>query len=115
MGAAALVALAFDRRDAPVAAQADLEPYVGFWPAAMGDERFLARRHDAHAAVHLARQKGGDQPDIEGFGATTESAADMRLDHADARHVHVEHARQHEMHVVWYLRAGMHCHAVAHR
>ena len=80
----------------------------------MGDESLLAVDHHAHAAADLARQQRGDQLDIERLGAATEAAADMRLDHADARHVHVEDLRQHQMHVVGHLRAGMDGHAVAH-
>ncbi len=37
----------------------------------------------------------------------------MRLDHADARHVHVEDLRQHQVHVVRHLGRGVHRHAVA--
>src|SRR5712671_6440454 len=47
---AALVAIAFDRRDAAVAAHSDLETDVGFGPTAMGDECFLAIDHEAHRA-----------------------------------------------------------------
>ena len=115
MGAAALVAFAFDRGDAAVFAHADLEADVGFRPAAMGDEGFLARRHQPHGAVGLARQQRGDQFDVERLGAAAEAAADMRLDHADARHFHAEHLRQHQVHVVGHLRGGVHGHAVAQR
>ena len=114
MRAAALVAVAFDRGDAAVLAHADLELDVGLGPAAMGDEGLLARRHHAHGGVGLARQQRGDQLDIERLGAAAEAAADMRLDHADARHVHAEDLRQHQVHVIGDLRRGMHGHAVAH-
>ena len=55
----------------------------------------------------------GDQLDVERLGAAAEAAADVRLDHADARHVHVEGLRQHQMDVVRHLRRSMHRHAVA--
>ena len=113
MGAAALVAFALDRGDAAVAAQTELEPDVGLGPAAMGDEGLLAVHHHAHGAAGTARQQRGDQLDVEGLGAAAEAAADMRLDHADARHVHVEDLRQHQVHVIRHLGAGMHGHAVA--
>ena len=54
MRAAALVAVAFDRGDAAVLAHADLELDIGLRPAAMGDEGFLARRHQPHRSVALA-------------------------------------------------------------
>ena len=104
MRAAALVAVAFDRGDAAVLAHADLELDIGLRPAAMGDEGFLARRHQPHRSVALAGQQRGDQLDSERFGAAAETAADMRLDHADARHVHAEGLRQHQVHVVGHLR-----------
>ena len=80
----------------------------------MGDEGLLAVDHHAHGAAGLARQQRGDQLDVERLGAAAEAAADMRLDHADARHVHVEDLRQHQVHVVGHLRGGVHGHAVAH-
>ena len=113
MRAAALDAFAFDGGDAAVLAHAELEPDIGFRPAAMGDEGLLAVDHHAHAAAGLARQKRGDQLDIERLGAAAEAAADMRLDHADARHVHAEDLRQHQVHVIRHLRRGMHGDAVA--
>ena len=115
MRAAALVAFAFDRGDAAVLAHADLEPDVGLRPAAMGDEGFLAVGDDAHFAARLARQQRGDDLEIQRLGAAAEAAADMRLDHADARHLHAEDLRQHQVHVVGHLRRGMHGHAVAQR
>ena len=115
MRAAALVAIAFHRRDAAVLAHADLELDIGLRPAAMGDEGFFARRHQPHGAVAFARQQRGDQLNIERLGAAAKAAADMRLDHADARHVHAEGLRQHQVHVVGHLRRGMHGHAVAQR
>src|SRR5438477_12499000 len=98
MSPAALIAFAFDRRDATVLAHPDLEPDVGFRAAAMGDEGLLAVGHHAHAAADLAGEKRGDELDVERLGAAAEPAADMRLDHADARHVHVKDLAQHEMH-----------------
>ena len=98
-----------------VLAHADLEPDVGLGPAAVGDEGLLAVDHDAHAAADLARQQRRDQLDVERLGAAAEAAADMRLDHADARHVHVEDLRQHQVHVVRHLGRGVHGDAVAHR
>ena len=114
MRAAALDAFAFDRGDPAVPAHADLEADVGLGPAAMGDEGLLAVEHDAHGAAGPARQQRGDQLDVERLGAAAEAAADMRLDDADARHVHVEDLRQHQVHVVGHLRGGVHGHAVAH-
>src|SRR6516164_7980094 len=43
------------------------------------------------------------------------TAADMRLDHADSRHVYVENLRQHQVHVIGHLGGGMNGHAIAHR
>ena len=114
MGAAALDAFAFDAGDGAVLAHADLELDVGLRPAAMGDEGLLAVDHDAHAAADLAGEERRDQLDIERLGAAAETAADMGLDHADARHVHAEDLRQHQVHVVRHLRRGMHGDAVAH-
>ena len=115
MRAAALVAVALDRGDTAVLAHADLELDVGLRPAAMGDEGFLAVGHDAHRAVGLAREQCSDQFDVERLGAAAEAAADMRLDHADARHFHAEDLRQHQVHVVGHLRRGVHRHALAQR
>ncbi len=112
MRAAALVAFALDGGDAAVLAHAELEADVGLRPAAMGDEGLLAVHHQAHAAAGLAREQRGDQFDIERLGAAAEAAADMRLDHADARHVHAEDLRQHQVHVVRHLRGRMHRHAI---
>ena len=114
MRAAALVAIALDRGDAAILAHADLEPDVGLRSPAMGDEGLFARRHHAHGGIGLARQECGDQLDVQRLGATAETAADMRLDHADARHVHAEDLRQHQVHVVGNLCGRMHRHAVAH-
>ena len=114
MRAAALVAFALDGGDLAVLAHAELEPDIGLRPAAMGDEGLLAVDHHAHAAAGLAREQRRDQLDVEAFGAAAEAAADMRLDHADARHVHVECLRQHQVDVIGNLGAGMHRHAVAH-
>src|SRR5262249_44934401 len=91
--AAALIALAFDRGYLSILAYAELEADVGLRPAAVGDEGLLAVDHHAHATLGLARQQRSDQLDVEAFGAAAEAAADMRLDHADARHVHVENLR----------------------
>ena len=114
MRAAALVAFALYGGDRAVLAHPELETDVGLRPAAMGDEGLLAVDHHAHAAAGLAREQRGDELDVERLGAAAEAAADMRLDHADARHVHVEDLRQHEMDVVRHLRAGVHGHALAH-
>ena len=114
MGAAALVAFAFHRGDPAVLAHAELEADVGLRPAAMGDEGLLAVDHHAHAAAGAAREQRGDELDVERFGAAAEAAADMRLDHADLRHVHVEDLRQHQVDVIGHLRAGVHGHALAH-
>ena len=114
MGAAALDAFAFDAGDDAVLAHADLELDVGLRPAAMGDEGFLAVDHDAHAAADLAGEQRGDQLDIERLGAAAKTAADMGLDHADARHVHGEDLRQHQVHVVRHLGRGVHGNAITH-
>src|SRR5262249_4753087 len=111
MRAAALNALAFDTGDAAVLAHADLEPDIGLRPAAMGDEGFFAIDDKAHAAAGFAGEQSRDQFDIERLGAAAETAADMRLDHADPRHVHVEDLRQHQVYVIRHLRRGMHGHA----
>ena len=79
----------------------------------MGDEGLLAVDHQPHAALGLAREQRRDQLDIERLGAAAEAAADMRLHHADLRHVHGEDLRQHQVDVVGHLRGGMHRHAVA--
>ena len=97
----------------PVLAQAELEPDIGLRPAAVGDEGLLAVDHHANDAAGLARQQRRDQLDVEALGAGAETAADMRLDHADARHIHAEDPRQHQVHVVGNLRAGMDRHAAA--
>ena len=63
----------------------------------------------------LRASSRGDQLDVERFRAAAEAAADERLHHADARHVHAEDLRQHQVHVVGHLRGGMHGEPVAHR
>ncbi len=113
MGAAALVAFAFDRADAPVPAHAELEPDVGLGPSAMGDEGLLARGHQPHTAACTPREQCGNELHVERLGTAAEAAAHVRLDHADARHVHVENLRQHEVHVIGNLSAGVHGHAIA--
>ena len=115
MRAAALDRLAFDAGDAAILLQADPELDVGLRPAAMGDEGLLAVDHGAHDATGLAGQQCGDQFDIQRLGAAAEAAADMRLDHADARHIHLEDVGQHHVHVIRHLGRGMHGDAVAHR
>jgi hypothetical protein len=99
-----LDAFALDSGDAPVLAHPELEPDIGLRPAAMGDERLLAVDHRAHATARLARKQRRDQLDIERLGTAAEAAADIRLDHADPRHVHAENLRQHEVHVIGHLR-----------
>ena len=113
MGAAALIAFAFDCGDPSVLAQAELEADVGLRPPAMGDESLLAVDHQAHAAAGFAREQCGDQLDVERLGAAAEAAPHMRLDHTDAGHVHVEDLRQHQVHVIGNLRAGVDGHALA--
>src|SRR5262249_41578106 len=88
--AAALVAIAFDRGYPSILVHANLQANVGLGPTAMGNESLLARRYDAHGSVGFTREQRGDQLDVERLGATTETAADMWLDYADARHIHVE-------------------------
>src|ERR1700747_2690145 len=97
MRAAALDALALDRSDATIFAHPELEPDIGLRPTAMGDERFLAVDHRAHAAMRLAGEQRRDQLDIERFGSAAEAAADIRLDHEDLRHVHAHDLRTHKM------------------
>ena len=106
--AAALDALALHARDLAALRQPDLQADVGLGPAAMGDERVLAVDDHAHGAADPARQQSGDQLHVEALGAAAEAAADERLHHADARHVHAEDLRQHQVHVVGHLRGGMH-------
>ena len=79
----------------------------------MGDEGLFAGGHQAHAAAGLAREQRRDQLDVERLGAAAEAAADMRLDHPDARHLHVEDLGEHQVHVVGHLGAGVDRHAVA--
>jgi len=79
----------------------------------MGDERLFAVDHQPHAAFGLAREQRGDQLDVQRLGAAAEAAADMRLHHADLRHVHGEDLRQHQVHVVGHLGGGVHRHTVA--
>ena len=115
MCAAALGALTLDAGDAAVLAQADLESDIGFRAPAVRDEGFLAVDHEAHAAASLAREQRSYQFDVERLGAAAEAATDMRLDHADARHVHAENLRQHEVDVIRHLRRGVDGDAIAHR
>src|SRR5215831_373866 len=108
MRAAALIALAFDGGDTPVLAHANLELDVGFRPAAMSDESFLAGGDDAHAAVGLARKQRSDQFNIERLGAAAKASTHVWFDHADARHIHAESLRQHQMDVIGHLSGSMH-------
>ncbi len=114
MRAAALDALALDTRDLARLGQPDLHADVGLGPPAMGDEGVLAVDRHAHRAADLAGQQCGDQFDIQRFRAAAEAATHERLHHADARHVHAEDLREHQVHVVGNLRACMHGQAVAH-
>ena len=45
----------------------------------------------AHAAARFVRKQRRDQLDIERLGTAAEAATDIRLDHADPRHVHAEY------------------------
>ena len=47
-----------------------------------------------------AGEQSGDDLEIQHFDARAEAAADERLDHADARGVHFQASRQHQMQVV---------------
>ena len=73
----------------------------------MREERLLARELELHRAARGAREQRGDDLEVERFGAMAEAAADERLDHADARLVHAEAARERQVHVVGHLRHRM--------
>ncbi len=70
----------------------------------MGDESLLAGELHHHLAGAGAREQRGDDLEIEGFDAGAEAAADERLDHADARSVHLEASREHQVQVIADLR-----------
>src|SRR5215471_2659860 len=100
MRAAALDAFTLDRGDAAILAHPELEPDIGLRPAAMGDECLLAVDDHTNTAARLAGEQRRYQLNVQRFGATAEPAADIRLHHADPRHVHAEDLREHKMHVV---------------
>ena len=81
----------------------------------MGDEGLLAGEYEAHRTPRLAREQGRDELDVERFGAAAEAAADVGLDDADARGVHLQRAREHEVNVVRHLGRGVDGHALPHR
>ena len=113
VGAAPLHALALDPGDAPVAAEADLEPHRLLRPTPVGDEGLLAGRHETHRAPRLAGEEGADELDVEGLGAAAEAAPDVGLDDADARLLHPQAAREHQVDVVGDLGARVHGEAPA--
>ena len=115
IGAAALHHLAFAGGDAPVLLHAELELDIGLRTRAMGDEGFLARQLHHHFAVGGARQQRGDDLEIQRLDARAETAADERLDHADARGIHLQALREHQMQVVADLRHGLHGEPAGHR
>ena len=97
---------AFDGGDGAVLLEADLEAQIGLGPAAVGDEGLLAAGDDADRALGGARQQGADEVDVQGLGARPEAAADVRLDDADARLLHLQGLGQHEVHVIGHLGRG---------
>ena len=85
ISAAALHHLAFAGGDPPVSAHAELEPDVGLRPRAVGEEILLARQLHHDLAGRGAGEQRGDDLEIQHLDARAETAADERLDHADAR------------------------------
>ena len=81
----------------------------------MGDEGFLAGQLHQHFAGRGAREQRGDDLEIQHLDAGAEAAADERLDHADARGIHLQALRQHEMQVVADLRHRLHGQPPGHR
>ncbi len=108
VGTAALHHLALAGGDAAVAPHADLERDVGLRARAMGEKILLARELHHHLAGGGARKQRGDDLEVEDLDARAEPAADERLDHANARGVHLQAAREHQVQVVADLRHALH-------
>ena len=115
IGAAALHHLAGAGGDPPVATHAELEQDVGLRAAAVGEEALLARQLHHDRAGRRAREQGGDDLEVQRLDAGAETAADERLDHADAGDVHLQAARQHELEVVGDLGHALHGEALRAR
>ena len=79
----------------------------------MSDEGLLAGGDEAHRAPRLAGEEGAYELDVEGLGAAAEAAPDVGLDDADARLLHPQAAREHEVDVVGHLGARVHGQAAA--
>jgi hypothetical protein len=73
----------------------------------VSDEGFLAGELHHHLASGSLREQGGDDLEIERFDARPETAANERLDHADARGIHFQAFRKHQMQVIADLRHGL--------
>jgi hypothetical protein len=104
VGAASLHHLGLAGGQAAFAGHAQLHADMAFRPAAMGEETFLARHQQAYRATCRARQHGADDLEIQRFGAMAETAADERLDDPYVRRLHLQAARQRQMHVIGHLR-----------
>ena len=115
VSAAALHHLAFAGGHAPILAHAELQPDIGLRTGAMGDEGLFAGELHQHLAGGGAGQQRGDDLEIQRLDARAETAADERLDHADARGIHLQALRQHEVQVIADLRHGLHREAVGRR
>ena len=81
----------------------------------MGDEGLFAGELHQHLAGGGACQQRGDDLEIQRLDARAEAAADERLDHADARGIHLQALRQHEVQVIADLRHGLHRETVGGR
>src|SRR5262249_23534991 len=77
---AALIAFAFDGGDAAILLHADLETYVRFRPAAVGDEGFFSVHDQTNRAAAFTREQSGYQFNVERLRTASEAAADVRLD-----------------------------------
>ena len=115
ISAAALHHLAFAGGHAPIFVHAELQPDIGLRTGAVGDEGFLAGELHQHLAGGGAGEQRGDDLEIQRLDAGAETAADERLDHADARGIHLQALRQHEVQVIADLRHRLHREAAGRR
>ena len=91
----------------PTAVHSDLQPHVGLGPAAVREERLLARELELHRGARGAREQRRDDLEVQRLRAVAEPAADERLDHANPRFVHPQAAGERQMHVIGNLRHRM--------
>src|SRR5690606_16970715 len=103
VGAAALYHFHFAGGEAPVARHSELEADVALRAPAVRQEVLLPAEAQAHRAARRAREQTADDLEVQHLDARAEAPAHDRLDHADARGVHFQAARERQVRVVRHL------------